>query len=145
VDDRLACREDRLLAELRTTLGELDPPVLQAMGAALARDRDRLVGGDWGVDDGEGCLLTLAARELGRERGEDLLVDCVAAVRVPVLLDEAWAVLLARGGSATAAREVVCRVVEDAVALRPAQATGTSLGASASDDRPREARIARAR
>ena len=141
--DPLARREQRTLGELRAALGELDPPVLRAMAVALERDGDRLIGGDWTAGDGEGCLLTLAAHELGRGGGEDLLLDCVAAVRVPALLDEAWAVLLVRTGSTPAARATITRLVAEALTLRPDQATGASSAVSA--EAPREALTARAR
>ncbi len=107
--------------DLRAALGGLDAPILEGMARALERDRDRLVGGAWGADDGDGCLLTLAARELGTGAGEELLRSSVAAVRVPALFDELWAVVLARTGDAEAARRVTQRLVVEALARRAGQ------------------------
>jgi len=107
--------------DLRAALGGLDAPILEGMARALERDRDRLVGGAWGADDGEGCLLTLAAREVGADDGEELLRSSVAAVRVPALFDELWSVVLARTGDAETARRVTQRLVVEALARRPDQ------------------------
>lgn len=110
---------------LRADLAQLDPAILAAMGRSLERGDDRLVGGSWGVDDGEGCLLTLAAEELGYDHGEDLLATSVAAVRVPALFDELWALILARTGDAAAARSVTHRLVAEALAVaQPAAPAG---------------------
>lgn len=111
-------REGALRAELRTALDGLDAPILTGMASALERDRDRLVGGSWGVDDGDGCLLTLAAREIGADSGETLLRSSVDAVRVPVLFDELWASILARTGDAKTARAITHRLVVEALARR---------------------------
>ena len=107
---------------LRADLARLDPPVLAAMGRALERGDDRLVGGAWGVDDGEGCLLTLAAGELGYGSGEELLATSVSAVRVPALFDELWALILERTGDAAAARSITHRLVAEALVLGQAAA-----------------------
>lgn len=114
-------REAALRGELRSALDGLDAPILMGMAGALERDRDRLVGGSWGVDDGDGCLLTLAARELGADSGEDLLRSSVDAVRVPALFDELWACVLARTGDAEAARSITHRLVVEALARRADQ------------------------
>lgn len=111
-------REAALRGELRTALDGLDAPILTGMASALERDRDRLVGGTWGVDDGDGCLLTLAAREIGADSGETLLRSSVDAVRVPVLFDELWASILARTGDAETARAITHRLVVEALARR---------------------------
>src|SRR3954464_779820 len=42
-------------------------------------------GGDWGSYDDGGCLLSLAAWELGLEHGSELMRRSVDAVRVPAL------------------------------------------------------------
>ena len=116
-----AHRENDLRVALRADLAALDAPVLAAIGRALERDGDRLVGGAWGGADGEGCLLTLAAAELGCGSGEQLLASSVAAVRVPALFDELWALVLARTGDATAARRITHRLVAEALALQGPQ------------------------
>lgn len=135
-------RELQVRDALRTELGRLDPEVVTAIGRALERDGDRLIGGTWGVDDAEGCLLTLAARELGLEHGEALLHTSVSAVRIPALFDEVWALILERTGDPTAARAITHRLVVEALSLRADQAAGSATDAVA----PAEtARIALAR
>ena len=139
-------RELQVRDALRDELGRLDAPVLAAMGRALERDGDRLIGGSWGVDDGEGCLLTLTAGELGYRNGEDLLATSVAAVRVPALFDELWALILARTGDASSARSVTHRLVAEALARGQAAASGaTSEGTSEAASEPVAARSARPR
>jgi len=133
VDDHAERREAALRGELRSALDGLDAPILTGMASALERDRDRLVGGSWGVDDRDGCLLTLAARELGAGSGEDLLRSSVDAVRVPALFDELWASVLARTGDAEAARAVTHRLVVEALARRPDQPDDPTAAESASD------------
>jgi hypothetical protein len=109
-------REDALRASLRRELAAVDPETLQAIARALERDQDRLEAGSWGsTDDGSGCLLTLAAWELGLDGGEALMARSVHAVRIPALFDEFWALVLARTGSAGAARDVTHRIVADAL------------------------------
>jgi hypothetical protein len=135
-------REGALRAELRTALDGLDAPILTGMASALERDRDRLVGGSWGVDDGDGCLLTLAAREIGADSGETLLRSSVDAVRVPVLFDELWASILARTGDAETARAITHRLVVEALARRgdqPEEPAGVDSGSepTALSARPR--------
>jgi hypothetical protein len=126
-------RETALRGELRRALDGLDAPILAGMASALERDRDRLVGGSWGVDDRDGCLLTLAARELGVGSGEDLLRSSVDAVRVPALFDELWACVLARTGDAEAARSITHRLVVEALQRRPDRSNQPTLGESDSD------------
>lgn len=133
MDDHAERREAALRGELRSALDGLDAPILTGMASALERDRDRLVGGSWGVDDRDGCLLTLAARELGPGSGEDLLRSSVDAVRVPALFDELWASVLARTGDAEAARAVTHRLVVEALARRPDQPDDPTAAESASD------------
>ncbi len=127
----LPSREDDLRLALRTELARLDGDVVSAIGRALERDQDRLTGGSWGTDDSEGCLLTLAAHELGHHSGEELLRTSVAAVRIPALFDELWAVVLARTGDAAVARSVTHRLVVEALALRTDQAAGSDEDAAA--------------
>ncbi|MGI9186186.1 MAG: hypothetical protein ACR2J9_01470 [Gaiellales bacterium] len=134
-------REHVVREALRTELGRLDTEVVTAIGRALERDEDRLTGGSWGIDDSEGCLLTLAARELGLQHGEELLHTSVAAVRIPALFDEVWALILQRTGDPRAARAITHRLVAEAL-LRQDQATGSGAEAAASAD---IARIALAR
>lgn len=135
-------REAMVRDALRTELARLDADVVTAIGRALERDQDRLIGGSWGVDDDEGCLLTLAARELGLDHGEELMHTSVAAVRIPALFDEIWALILERTGDPTAARAITHRLVVEALSLRADQAAGPGADAAA----PAEtARIARAR
>ena len=68
---------------LAHALGGLDNETRQALARALERGEVELEGGDWGsVDDGSDCLLSLAAWELGLERGESLMRRSVAAVQV---------------------------------------------------------------
>lgn len=125
--------------ELRAALGGLDAPILDGMARALERDRDRLVGGSWGVDDGDGCLLTLAAREVGADDGEELLRSSISAVRVPALFDELWSIVLARTGDAETARRVTQRLVVEALARRADQ-DGDSAAASSSRETALSAR-----
>lgn len=121
-------RERLVCDALRTELGRLDPDVVTAIGQALEHDQDRLIGGSWGIDDSEGCLLTLAARELGLADGEALMHTSVAAVRIPALFDEVWGLILERTGNPTAARAITHRLVVEALSLRADQA-----GESAAD------------
>jgi len=126
-------REVTLQRELQTELGRVDPAVLPAIARALEHNADRLVGGSWGVDDDDGCLLTLAARELGLDSGEELLGESIAAVRIPALFDELWICILERTGDTRSARSIVHRLVIETLALSANQAavsetpTGTSL------------------
>jgi hypothetical protein len=114
--NQVALREDALRASLRRELAAVDPETLQAIARALERDQHRLEAGAWGsTDDGSGCLLTLAAWELGLDGGEALMARSVHAVRIPALFDEFWALALARTGSAAAARDVTHRIVADAL------------------------------
>ena len=83
----MASREEALAQ----ALDGLDPETRQALARALERGEVELEGGDWGsADDGSGCLLSLAAWELGLERGESLMRRSVAAVQVPALFDAWW-------------------------------------------------------
>jgi len=126
-------REVTLQRELQTELGRVDPAVLPAIARALEHNADRLVGGSWGVDDDDGCLLTLAARELGLGSGEELLGESIAAVRIPALFDELWICILERTGDTRSARSIVHRLVIETLALSANQAavsetpTGSSL------------------
>ncbi len=125
-------REQLVQTQLKDALGAVDGDVLRGIATALERNRDRLVAGSWGVDDGDGCLLTLAARELGHADGEELLTTSVAAVQIPALFDELWALVLARTGNADTARRLTHRLVAEALALRPDDQ-------AASDDAPDDA------
>ena len=136
-------RELELQSALHDELTRVDPTLLPALARALERSNDRLVGGTWGVDDGDGCLLTLAARELGLGSGEELLGGSIAAVRIPPLFDELWICILERTGDATAARMIVHRLVIQALLLQTDQADGS--GETSSIDPPDSARSARVR
>jgi hypothetical protein len=93
---------------LAQALGGLDPETRQALARALERGEVELEGGDWGsVDDGSGCLLSLAAWELGLERGESLMRRSVAAVQVPALFDAWWDEVLTREGDVVRTRRTV--------------------------------------
>jgi hypothetical protein len=59
------------------------------------------------MDDGSGCLLSLAAWELGLERGESLMRRSVAAVQVPALFDAWWDEVLTREGDVVRTRRTV--------------------------------------
>jgi hypothetical protein len=59
------------------------------------------------MDDGSGCLLSLAAWELGLERGESLMRRSVAAVQVPALFDAWWDEVLTREGDVVRTRRSV--------------------------------------
>lgn len=103
---------------LGAELARLDVDTLTGLARALERDEARLTGGSWGSrDDGEGCLLSLAAWELGLADGESLMRRSVAAVRVPALFDELWALVLARSGDPEVARRIAHRLVANAIAV----------------------------
>jgi hypothetical protein len=112
-----AGQEREAISALAGGLRELDPATLRALGVALDRDAARLCGGAWGSqDDGEGCLLSLAAWELGLPDGEALMYGSIAAVRLPALFDRAWALVMQRTGDAEEARAVVHRLLRVALA-----------------------------
>ena len=93
---------------LAQALDGLDPETRQALARALERGEVELDGGDWGsLDDGSGCLLSLAAWELGMERGESLMRRSVAAVQVPALFDAWWDEVLTREGDVVRTRRTV--------------------------------------
>ena len=93
---------------LARALDGLDPETRQALARALERGEVELEGGGWGsVDDGSGCLLSLAAWELGLERGESLMRRSVAAVQVPALFDAWWDEVLTREGDVVRTRRSV--------------------------------------
>jgi hypothetical protein len=93
---------------LAQALGGLDSETRQALARALERGEVELEGGDWGsADDGSGCLLSLAAWELGLERGESLMRRSVAAVQVPALFDAWWDEVLTREGDVVRTRRSV--------------------------------------
>jgi hypothetical protein len=109
-------RERRVLHALRTEIGRLDPDTRSAIGRALDDDRLRLSGGSWGDrDESEGCVLSIAAWNMGLPDGEALMHRSVAAVRVPALFDELWALLLMRLGDVELARASARRLVGDAL------------------------------
>ncbi len=130
-------RQTALEADLRSALADADPALLRGMARALERDGDRLVGGSWGTDDGDGCLLTLAAREMGADTGEELLRGSIAAVRIPALFDELWAEILRRSGDAATARRITHRLVAEALALQDPQAPASTAAERALSARPR--------
>ena len=127
----LPTREVLVRDALRTELARLDTDVVTAIGRALERDQDRLIGGTWGIDDSEGCLLTLAAREMGLPDGEDLLQTSVAAVRIPALFDEVWALILQRTGDPATARAITHRLVVEALSERADQAEASASAVAA--------------
>lgn len=131
MDADLPARELLVRDALRTELSRLDTDVVTAIGRALERDQDRLIGGAWGIDDSEGCLLTLAAREMGMTDGEDLLQTSVAAVRIPALFDEVWALILQRTGDPAAARAITHRLVVEALSVREDQTVASTSAAAA--------------
>jgi hypothetical protein len=93
---------------LAQALDGLDPETRQALARALERGEIELEGGGWGsIDDGSGCLLSLAAWELGLERGESLMRRSVAAVQVPALFDAWWDEVLKREGDVVRTRRSV--------------------------------------
>jgi hypothetical protein len=99
---------DPVRAELASALEGLDVETRQALTRALERGDYELEGGDWGEqDDGSGCLLSLAAWEMGLERGESLMRRSVDAVRVPALFDAWWGDVLEREGDVVRARRTV--------------------------------------
>jgi hypothetical protein len=100
----VASREEALAQ----ALGGLDSETRQALARALERGEVELEGGGWGsVDDGSGCLLSLAAWELGLERGESLMRRSVSAVQVPALFDAWWDEVLTREGDVVRTRRSV--------------------------------------
>ena len=93
---------------LARALDGLDPETRQALARALERGEVELEGGGWGsIDDGSGCLLSLAAWELGLERGESLMRRSVSAVQVPALFDAWWDEVLTREGDVVRTRRSV--------------------------------------
>jgi hypothetical protein len=113
--DDLEHREQHVLRALRTEIGRLDGDTRAALSGALDDDRLKLAGG-WGDrDDGAGCVLSIAAWNMGLESGEALMHRSVAAVRVPALFDELWALLLTRLGDVEASRDAARRLVGDAL------------------------------
>ena len=93
---------------LAQALGGLDSETRQALARALERGDIELEGGGWGsIDDGSGCLLSLAAWELGLERGESLMRRSVSAVQVPALFDAWWDEVLTREGDVVRTRRSV--------------------------------------
>lgn len=116
VDRDLAAREQDAIAALSRGLADLDTETRAALRDALGRDDLSLTGGDWGCrDDGEGCLLSLAAWQLGLSGGDALMSRSIAAVRIPALFDQAWALILRRTGDAEDADRTVRRLLEVAL------------------------------
>ncbi len=110
-------RERDVLRALRTEIGKLDDDTRRALSSALDDDRLKLSGG-WGDrDDGEGCVLSIAAWNMGLPSGEALMHRSVAAVRVPALFDELWALLLTRLGDVEESRDAARRLVGDALVV----------------------------
>jgi hypothetical protein len=136
-------RETQLQVELRNALMHADHEVTEAIARALERNQERLLGGGWGANDGDGCLLTLAAQELGQADGEALLRSSVAAVRIPALFDELWFLILTRTGDARMARSVTHRLVCEALVRTGPQAATSDGAAGADADGPVTARSAR--
>ncbi len=123
--------DDGLPALVRA-LHNLDAETRHALARALERDEHELAGGDWGArDDGAGCLLSLAAWELGLDRGEELMVRSIDAVRVPALFDAWWTTVVAREGDVPAAARSAREV------LRGVLAPGQPEPIEATAERPR--------
>lgn len=113
-------REEEVLRQLRTEIGRLDHDTRAAIVRALDDDRVQLTGGGWGDrDEADGCVLSIAAWNMGLPGGETLMLRSVAAVRVPALFDELWALLLARLGDVEQARDAARRLVGDALGVVP--------------------------
>ncbi len=79
----------------------------------LGRAAYRPEGGDWGSQDEGGCLLSLAAWELGMEHGSDLMRRSIEAVRVPALFDAWWAEVIEREGDVVRAQRTVREAIGD--------------------------------
>jgi hypothetical protein len=79
----------------------------------LGRAAYRPEGGDWGSQDEGGCLLSLAAWELGLEHGSDLMRRSIEAVRVPALFDAWWAEVIEREGDVVRAQRTVREAIGD--------------------------------
>lgn len=118
-------REETLQDDLRSALRDLPPDTTRAIARALEREGDRLIAGRYEDDAGDGCLLTLAARELGAVDGEALLTESVASVRVPALFDELWATIVRRSGDPALARRIVHRLVVEALLDQPVDEAGS--------------------
>jgi len=102
---------------LRRELAGLEEPTRAALARALDRDEVRLRGTRWGShDDGEGCLLSLAAWEMGEPDGSALMIESISAVRLPAVFDALWAVLLVEVGDAVGAELVARSLVRTALA-----------------------------
>jgi hypothetical protein len=124
---------------LARALDGLDPETRQALARALERGEVELEGGGWGsMDDGSGCLLSLAAWELGLERGESLMRRSVAAVQVPALFDAWWDEVLTREGDVVRTRRTVREALGEMLfrglaAPRDELPKGESAAAAAAD------------
>ena len=119
-------REQQVLRALRTEIGRLDDDTRVALSRALDDERLKLTGG-WGDrDDGEGCVLSITAWNMGLASGEALMYRSVAAVRIPALFDELWALLLARLGDVEASRDAARRLVADALVVDDRVTAGVS-------------------
>ncbi len=103
--------------QLRRELAGLEGSTRAALARALDRDDVRLRGTRWGShDDGEGCLLSLAAWEMGEPDGSALMIQSISAVRLPAVFDALWAVLLIEVGDAVRAELVARSLVRSALA-----------------------------
>jgi hypothetical protein len=110
-------REQQVLRALRTEIRRLDDDTRIALSRALDDERLKLTGG-WGDrDDGEGCVLSITAWNMGLASGEALMYRSVAAVRIPALFDELWALLLTRLGDVEDSRDAARRLVADALVV----------------------------
>ena len=108
--------ERAVLQSLSREIAALDERTRLALAQALERGEARLEGGTWGSRyAGAGCLLSLAAWELGLDGGEDLLPESIAAVRIPALFDHLWALVLERVGAPREARRIAHRLVARAL------------------------------
>ena len=62
-------------------------------------------------------MLSITAWNMGLASGEALMYRSVAAVRIPALFDELWALLLARLGDVEDSRDAARRLVADALVV----------------------------
>jgi hypothetical protein len=101
--------------ELRGYAGPPPPRGVRTMATRmhLGRAAYRPEGGDWGSQDEGGCLLSLAAWELGLEHGSDLMRRSVDAVRIPALFDAWWAEVIEREGDVVRAQRTVREAIGD--------------------------------
>ena len=98
------------------------------------------VGSGAAQGDGAGCLLSLAAWELGLDDGESLMRRSVDAVRVPALFDAWWGDLLEREGDVIrarrTARELIGGMLHRSLADAPLAREATARAGAPALERP---------